>query len=58
MDEFGEWVVRRGQWRLKVQPKPMPGQVDDGRMELVLVAVKIDAYSGERGRNSARGFLE
>ena len=57
LDEFGEWVVRRGQWRLRVQPRPE--QLDNGgqRMEIVMHAVKLDAVSGQRGRNALRGFL-
>jgi hypothetical protein len=53
LDEFGEWIVKRGLWRLRVQSKP------DGAsgMEIVLVAVKMDAISGEAGRNASRDFL-
>lgn len=57
LDDFGEWIVRRGQWRLRVQPRPdPPGQMGQ-RMEIVLHAVKLDAMSGQRGRNAARSFL-
>lgn len=53
LDEFGEWIVRRGQWRLRVQPR-----LDArGGMEIVLVAVKLEALSGQRERNMMRGFL-
>ncbi|KAI9863300.1 MAG: hypothetical protein M1813_003742 [Trichoglossum hirsutum] len=53
MDEFGEWIVRRGHWRLRVQ------STGDGRggMEVVMFAVKLDAFSGEQGRNAQRPFL-
>lgn len=53
LDDFAEWVVRRGQWRLRVQART------DGRgtVEVVLVAVKLEALSGQRGRNMGRGFL-
>lgn len=68
LDEFGEWMIRKGQWRMRVQPRPEagnyvpgPGPGVDGSegsgMEIVLVAVKLDAISGQRGRNSLRGFL-
>lgn len=49
-----EWVVRRGQWRLRVQN----ARNGRGGVECVLVAVKLDAVGGEKGRNVARGFLD
>ncbi|KZF23956.1 hypothetical protein L228DRAFT_85816 [Xylona heveae TC161] len=54
-EEAGEWIVRTGQWRLRVQP--CQEEAARGRMELVLVAVKLDAYSGQLGRNRQRPFL-
>lgn len=56
-DEGEEWVVKQAQWRLRVQP--MSGGAQAGRtgMEVILSAVKIEAYSNERARNVARGFL-
>jgi len=60
LDEFGEWVVKKGQWRVRVQPKaehnPRRSQ-EAGGMEIVLVAVRLDAVSGQRGRNMGRGFI-
>ena len=53
-DDFGEWVVRTGQWRLKVQSSQ---DTNRGGMEVVLVAVKLDASSGEKDRNAHRPFL-
>lgn len=60
-DDAGSWIIRTGQWRLRVQmarsrgrpphPPPPPG------VECVLVAVKLDALSGERARNARRMFL-
>jgi len=52
---FGQesWVVRNGQWRLRVQN----GRNGKGGVECVLLAVKLDAVSGEGGRNASRGFL-
>ncbi|TGO42229.1 hypothetical protein BHYA_0011g00630 [Botrytis hyacinthi] len=65
------WIVKSGQWRLRVQNHG--GGVQGTRMgvgvggqalvngkaewECVLVAVRLDAISGERGRNLSRGFL-
>ncbi|KAK6430220.1 hypothetical protein LTR95_013627 [Oleoguttula sp. CCFEE 5521] len=51
-DEAEEWIVKKAQWRLRVQP--IPG---GSGMEVILGAVKIEAYSRERARNAARGFL-
>lgn len=53
LDDFGEWIIRKAQWRLRVQPR-MDAK---GGMEIVLVAVKLEALSGQRGRNTARAFL-
>lgn len=62
LDEFGEWIVRKGQWRMRVQPRmelssrsSVAGEA--GGMEIVLCAVKLDAVSGQRGRNLVRGFV-
>ena len=49
-----EWVVRTGQWRLKIQGSRGSAR---GAVECVLVAVKLDAYSSELARNAQRGFL-
>nr|OQO29459.1 hypothetical protein B0A51_02766 [Rachicladosporium sp. CCFEE 5018] len=51
-EEAEEWIVKKAQWRLRVQP--IPG---GSGMEVILGAVKIEAYSSERARNAARGFL-
>ena len=48
-----EWVVRTGQWRLRIQSAKNGKSV----VECVLVAVKLDAYSVEQTRNAQRGFL-
>lgn len=57
-DGSEEWIVRKAQWRLRVQP--MSGGVQSGRsgMEVILGAVKIEAISSERGRNASKGFLK
>ena len=78
LDDFGEWIIRRGQWRLRVQPRVETGKRGSGGigsasigaggssiggigegagMEIVMHAVKLDAVSGQRGRNMMRSFL-
>ncbi|KAK3678690.1 hypothetical protein LTR78_001143 [Recurvomyces mirabilis] len=52
-----EWVVRKAQYRLRVQPESRGPQMGRSGMEIVLGAVKIEAISSERGRNEARGFV-
>ncbi|TVY71467.1 Uncharacterized protein LSUE1_G007956 [Lachnellula suecica] len=47
------WLVKTGQWRLKVQN----ARNGKGGVECALVAVKLDAVTGERGRNAQRMFL-
>lgn len=49
--ESGFLVVRNGQWRLVVDSGPAASA------ELVLIAVKLDAYTEERMRNRSRLFL-
>lgn len=53
--ELGEWIIRTGQWRLRVQPNTQ--DTIRGGFEIVFIGVKIDAYSSERARNARRGFL-
>lgn len=50
----GYWILKTGQWRLRIQ------SAKDGRggVECVLIAVKLDAMSGELARNQARTFLK
>ncbi|KAL8719876.1 MAG: hypothetical protein Q9225_003173 [Loekoesia sp. 1 TL-2023] len=59
------WAIHRGQWHLRVQCRsPLPtntsNSTDDrgSNMEIVMVAVKIEATSGEKARNAQRGWLE
>lgn len=56
--EGEEWIVTKAQWRLRVQPMPCAA-AQSGRsgMEIILGAVKIEAYSHGRSRNVAREFL-
>jgi hypothetical protein len=51
---LGTWVVKKGQWRLRVQPESDPK--GDG-LEVILQAVKLDVISSEKARNVSRGFL-
>lgn len=48
-----EWVVRKGQWRLRVEAS----EDDSSRVEVVMCAVRIMAHTEERFRNAQRGFL-
>uniref|UniRef100_A0A0B7K4Y0 Potassium channel tetramerisation-type BTB domain-containing protein n=1 Tax=Bionectria ochroleuca TaxID=29856 RepID=A0A0B7K4Y0_BIOOC len=48
-----EWVVRTGQWRLRIRST----KTAKAPYECVLEAVKIDAFSSELERNSSRSFL-
>ena len=56
-DEGEEWVVKKAQWRLRVQPLSGGAQAGKTGMEVILGAVKIEAYSNERSRNAERQFL-
>lgn len=47
-----EWKVRTGQWRLRVQQ-----EAGKSEAEIVLVAVKVDAFTCERAKNARRKFL-
>lgn len=51
-----EWIIRKAQWRLRVQPVAAG---NDGKesVEIILGAVKIDAYRTEWARNAQRKFL-
>lgn len=46
------WYVRRGQWRLSVQPEKT-GE----RYSVVFVPVKLDVYTQAQSQNKARAFL-
>ncbi|KAI0484146.1 BTB/POZ domain-containing protein [Xylariaceae sp. FL0804] len=48
-----EWLIRTGQWRLRIQGS----RNGKSAVECVLVAVKLDAFSNEHVRNSQRSFL-
>lgn len=47
------WTVKTGQWRLRIQPT----SGGKSSVECMFVAVRIDAVTSERERNSLRGFL-
>ncbi|KAK5074229.1 hypothetical protein LTR64_006626 [Lithohypha guttulata] len=51
----GKWVIRCGQWRLRVQQSERDPV--RGGYEIIFIAVKIDAFSEERARNVRRKFL-
>ena len=42
--------------RVELSPRLGRGE-DGGSMEIVLCAVKLDAVSGQRGRNMGRDFV-
>lgn len=53
------WTIEKSQWQLRLQSK-LDTQNDEHegrRMEVVMVAVKIEATSGEKARNTQRRFL-
>ena len=64
LEEFGEWIIKKGQWRMRVQQRVenqrslMRGRIQEqGELEIVLWAVKLDAVSGQRGRNMGRRWV-
>lgn len=53
-EEVGEeLIVKRAQWRLRVEPVEGEGT----KMQVVLCGVKLEGYRSERSRNRTRGFL-
>ena len=46
-------VVKRAQWRIKIQPRSLGGE----SMVAVLEVVKMEVFTRELARNAARGFL-
>lgn len=50
-----EWTIKRAHWRIRVEP--VESDVDGRRMQVTLCGVKLEAFTVERARNSARGFL-
>jgi hypothetical protein len=52
LEGAGEWIIHQGLWRLRV----LPNAADDGS-ELIFVAVKLEAFTGQRARNRKRSFL-
>jgi hypothetical protein len=53
VDREMEWIVRRGQWRLRVES----AENDASRVEVSLRAVRLECFTGEKERNGNRGFL-
>ncbi|KAF1922483.1 uncharacterized protein M421DRAFT_78112 [Didymella exigua CBS 183.55] len=56
-----QWTVIRAHWRIRVEPTgTVDGYGDEHggeRLVAVLEAVKVDAFTNERRRNTARAFL-
>ncbi|KNG88482.1 K+ channel tetramerization domain containing protein [Aspergillus nomiae NRRL 13137] len=50
--EGGRHIVRNGHWRLGFRPN-----ATGDRLEFILAAVKLDAYTEQRSRNHTRAFL-
>jgi len=50
-----EWTIKRAHWRIRVEP--IERDADGKRMQVILCGVKLEAFTVERTRNSARGFL-
>jgi hypothetical protein len=48
-----EWIIRTGQWRLRIQS----ARDRTPAVECAFVAVKLDAIRSELARNASRGFL-
>ncbi|KAF2621689.1 hypothetical protein BU25DRAFT_379152 [Macroventuria anomochaeta] len=48
------WVVRRAQWRVRVEPV---GEGEDEKIQVILCATKMEAHTKERCRNAGRAFL-
>lgn len=53
-EEDQGWVVKRAHWRIRVEPADGS---EDGDMQAVLEAVKVEAFTKEKSRNAMRGFL-
>ncbi|KAI4259148.1 MAG: hypothetical protein L6R42_004723 [Xanthoria sp. 1 TBL-2021] len=53
------WTVEKSQWRLKLQSRLNEGtyEQEERGMDIVMLAVKIEATSGEKARNTQRRFL-
>lgn len=62
LPQSGYWIIKTGQWRLRIRSRgggsgDLSSGTGAGGVECVLVAVKLDAVSGESARNETRGFL-
>jgi hypothetical protein len=53
MDMNVDWIVVKGQWRLRVEP----AEEENSKVEVSLCAVKIEANTEEMYRNGKRRFL-
>jgi len=53
--EDEQWTVRRAHYRIRVEP--VEDDADGKKMQVILCAVKLEAFTNERPRNSSRKFL-
>ncbi|KAH6872300.1 BTB/POZ domain-containing protein [Alternaria rosae] len=53
--EDEQWTVRRAHWRIRVEPAE--DDADGKKMQVILCAVKLEAFTSQRPRNSSRKFL-
>jgi len=52
------WIVRKGLWRLRVQPRQQPtGNASSDRLEIVFVAVKLDVFTTQKAPQSKEEIL-
>ena len=53
------WTIEKSQWRLRLQStlETENDELETRRMEIVMVAMKIEATSGEKAKNTQRRFL-
>ncbi|TKA67191.1 hypothetical protein B0A49_08725 [Cryomyces minteri] len=62
VSKASEWIMRKGHWRLRLQPAvdaaaAAASSSGGSGMEVVLHAVKLEAFSSERARNAQAAFL-
>jgi hypothetical protein len=55
--EETEWIVKRAQWRVRVEEVSGEEEEQEKKVQVILHGVKIEAFTEERSRNASRGFL-
>ncbi|KAF1811505.1 hypothetical protein P152DRAFT_450212 [Eremomyces bilateralis CBS 781.70] len=55
LDVTKQWIVKRALWRVLVEPAE--DEPDNGKVEVVMVCVKMVAFTDQWARNSKRRFL-